>query len=83
MNGVWDGSSHLTKRNTSALPSFSDGTWNTTSDNTNVWRLAALCAPVGNDGVAQVCRYDVGVNGLRGGTFGKGVVRISSRHMNG
>lgn len=32
-----------------------------------------LCAPIGNDGVAQVSRYDIGVNGVRGGMFGKGV----------
>jgi uncharacterized protein (DUF2235 family) len=31
---------------------FLDGTWNTVSDNTNVWRLKALCAHVSPDGLA-------------------------------
>ncbi|MCO6393266.1 DUF2235 domain-containing protein [Aliihoeflea aestuarii] len=52
---------------------FLDGTWNVTTDNTNVWRLSALCAPFSKSGVRQVKRYDIGVNGFWGGAFGKGV----------
>ncbi|WEX12307.1 DUF2235 domain-containing protein [Chelativorans sp. AA-79] len=52
---------------------FLDGTWNNTKSNTNVWRLAALCAAHGRDGVPQVTHYNIGVNGLWGGIFGKGV----------
>lgn len=52
---------------------FLDGTWNTTFDNTNVWRLGALCAPVGVDGIPQISHYEIGVNGMWGGAFGKGV----------
>lgn len=52
---------------------FLDGTWNNTKSNTNVWRLAALCAAHGRDGVPQVTHYNIGVNGLWGGMFGKGV----------
>lgn len=59
--------------NAKRIAVFLDGTWNVTTDNTNVWRLAALCAPIGDDGVHQVSRYDVGVNGVWGGAFGKGV----------
>lgn len=29
---------------------FLDGTWNTVGDNTNVWRLEALCAARSTDG---------------------------------
>jgi hypothetical protein len=28
------------------LAIFLDGTWNVVGDNTNVWRLKSLCAPV-------------------------------------
>lgn len=52
---------------------FLDGTWNNTKSNTNVWRLAALCAAQGRDGAPQVTHYSIGVNGLWGGMFGKGV----------
>jgi uncharacterized protein (DUF2235 family) len=36
------------------LALFLDGTWNTLDDNTNVWRLKALCAERGTDGVRQI-----------------------------
>jgi uncharacterized protein (DUF2235 family) len=52
---------------------FLDGTWNDTKSNTNVWRLAALCAGQGSDGAPQVAYYSVGVNGIAGGMLGKGV----------
>lgn len=52
---------------------FLDGTWNNTKSNTNVWRLAALCAGRGSDGVLQVAHYNVGVNGIAGGMLGQGV----------
>lgn len=52
---------------------FFDGTWNTVGDNTNVWRLKSLCSARGGDGANQIFYYDVGVNGLRGGTTGKGL----------
>ncbi|MEJ6781459.1 DUF2235 domain-containing protein [Aminobacter sp. Piv2-1] len=55
------------------LAIFLDGTWNSTGDNTNVWRLKSLCADQSADGAKQCVYYDVGVNGFRGGTFGKGV----------
>lgn len=35
---------------------FLDGTWNTVGDNTNVWRLKALCADQSADGRRMVCR---------------------------
>jgi uncharacterized protein (DUF2235 family) len=52
---------------------FLDGTWNSVSSNTNVWRLKSLCAPLASDGWRQITYYDVGVNGFWGGIFGKGV----------
>ena len=52
---------------------FLDGTWNSVHSNTNVWRMRALCAPVGADGKPQVAYYSIGVNGVLGGVFGKGV----------
>lgn len=55
---------------------FLDGTWNTVDDNTNVWRMKALCA-VSAD---QVSYYSVGVGtqhgeSLKGGMFGYGLDR--------
>ncbi len=50
-----------------------DGTWNNVSTNTNVWRLWALCADKDQNGVEQRKYYDVGVSGIRGGGFGKGL----------
>jgi uncharacterized protein (DUF2235 family) len=38
---------------TKRLALFLDGTWNQVSDNTNVWRLRSLFAPLGSDGVEQ------------------------------
>lgn len=55
------------------LAIFLDGTWNDTSDNTNVWRLKALCSQKSADDVQQLAYYDKGVDGFFGGTFGKGL----------
>jgi uncharacterized protein (DUF2235 family) len=52
---------------------FLDGTWNTVDDNTNVWRLKALCADQCAQGSRQVTYYDIGVNGFVGGSVGKGL----------
>lgn len=57
---------------------FLDGTWNTVRDNTNVWRLRALCAEKSADGARQIVYYDQGVGTrssekLRGGMFGYGL----------
>ncbi len=57
---------------------FLDGTWNTTNDNTNVWRLRALTAPVGADAVRQSIYYNAGLgtqvgSKVRGGMFGVGI----------
>src|SRR4051794_31934413 len=55
------------------LAVFLDGTWNAVDSNTNVWRMKALCAKTGNDGKPQLAYYEVGVNGVLGGGFGKGL----------
>jgi uncharacterized protein (DUF2235 family) len=57
---------------------FLDGTWNTVDDDTNVWRLKALCATHGKDGLQQVAYYNAGVGTkfgekVRGGMFGYGL----------
>jgi uncharacterized protein (DUF2235 family) len=57
---------------------FLDGTWNTVRDNTNIWRLRALCSEKSADGARQVLYYDQGVGTrggqkIRGGTFGYGL----------
>lgn len=57
---------------------FLDGTWNTVRDNTNVWRLRALCSERSGDGARQVLYYDQGVGTrswekIRGGAFGYGL----------
>jgi uncharacterized protein (DUF2235 family) len=57
------------------LALFLDGTWNTLGNNTNVWRLRALCAPDADD---QLVYYGQGVGTkfgeqLRGGTMGYGL----------
>ena len=57
---------------------FLDGTWNTVDDNTNVWRLKALCAPKSKDGLEQKTYYNSGVGTktgekVRGGMFGYGL----------
>jgi uncharacterized protein (DUF2235 family) len=57
---------------------YLDGTWNTIHDNTNIWRLRALTASRGNDGMEQVVFYNAGL-GTRfgqkfsGGMFGVGI----------
>jgi uncharacterized protein (DUF2235 family) len=60
------------------LALFLDGTWNTVSSNTNVWRLKSLCAPLGSDGVRQQVYYNAGLGTtmgeiVRGGVFGYGI----------
>lgn len=57
---------------------YLDGTWNTVHDNTNVWRLRALTAPIGKDGVHQCVFYNAGLGTrtgqkLSGGMFGVGI----------
>jgi len=57
---------------------FLDGTWNTVNDNTNVWRMRALCAPRSADGLVQCSYYDAGVGTIfgqkiRGGWLGVGM----------
>jgi uncharacterized protein (DUF2235 family) len=57
---------------------FLDGTWNTVSDNTNIWRMRALCAEKSSDGARQAIYYDQGVGTrfgeyFRGGMFGYGL----------
>jgi len=66
------------------LAVFLDGTRNTVDDNTNVWRLKALCAPYGADGARQIAYYSVGVGTtrterVRGGALGFGIERNVSR----
>ncbi len=55
------------------LALFLDGTWNTVDDNTNVWRLKSLCSPKSADGVTQLAYYEIGVSGVFGLLFGKGL----------
>ncbi len=55
------------------LAVFLDGTWNEADNNTNVWRMKALCAPTSRDGKPQLIYYEIGVNGFYGGVFGKGL----------
>jgi hypothetical protein len=60
------------------LALFLDGTWNVVADNTNVWRMKSLCAPVGTDGVRQLIYYNPGVGTqfgykIRGGALGYGL----------
>jgi uncharacterized protein (DUF2235 family) len=55
------------------LALYLDGTWNEVDTNTNVWRMKALTAKMGNDGKPQLVYYEIGVNGFLGGTFGKGL----------
>jgi uncharacterized protein (DUF2235 family) len=61
------------------LALFLDGTWNTVSDNTNVWRLRALFSPVGADGREQLPFYSTGLGTkfgerVSGGMFGRGIL---------
>jgi uncharacterized protein (DUF2235 family) len=55
------------------LAVFLDGTWNWIANNTNVWRMKALCANADTHGVPQFTYYDIGVNGLIGGLVGQGL----------
>src|SRR3954467_15330714 len=55
------------------LAVFLDGTWNSVNNNTNVWRMRALCAAKSEDGKPQLVYYSVGVNGFLGGVFGQGL----------
>jgi uncharacterized protein (DUF2235 family) len=60
------------------LALFLDGTWNTVSTNTNIWRLRALCAPADRNGVQQRIYYTAGLGTkrgekVRGGMFGHGL----------
>jgi uncharacterized protein (DUF2235 family) len=43
-----------------------DGTWNTVNDNTNVWRLKSLLAPMSSDGLQQLVYYSTGVGTVFG-----------------
>lgn len=65
--------SSVTEQGPKRLVVFLDGTWNTVNTNTNVWRMRALCAPVGADGKPQLAYYSIGVNGFLGGAFGQGI----------
>ena len=63
---------------TKRLALFLDGTWNEVSDNTNVWRMRALFAPLGADGREQRAYYTTGLGTrfgekIRGGMFGSGI----------
>lgn len=60
------------------LAIFLDGTWNEEGDNTSVWRLRSLCAPVDEKGARQLIFYDTGVGTafgekVRGGLYGFGI----------
>jgi uncharacterized protein (DUF2235 family) len=60
------------------LALFLDGTWNTVSSNTNVWRAKSMCAKASGDGVPQAVYYDKGLGTtmgeiVRGGVFGYGI----------
>lgn len=57
-----------------------DGTWNSSEDNTSVWRLSQLVAPQDAAGVPQLCYYTAGVGTprgerIRGGALGFGLDR--------
>lgn len=62
-----------TVQNQKRLALFLDGTWNEVDSNTNVWRMKLLCAPTSSDGKQQLTYYEIGVNGLVGGSTGKGL----------
>jgi uncharacterized protein (DUF2235 family) len=60
------------------LALFLDGTWNTVSDNTNIWRLRALFPAISSDGAEQRAYYSTGLGTkfgekIRGGMFGRGI----------
>lgn len=57
-----------------------DGTWNSSEDNTSVWRLSQLVAPRDGAGIEQLCYYTAGVGTprgekIRGGILGHGLDR--------
>ncbi len=54
---------------TRKLALFLDGTWNTSNDDTNIWRMKSLY-PVGPD---QLCYYSAGVGTQRGETWTGGI----------
>ncbi|MBB5053063.1 uncharacterized protein (DUF2235 family) [Afipia massiliensis] len=53
---------------------FIDGTWNKLTDNTNVWRLKSLCAPVASDGTQQLIYYNTGLGTKKGESVRGGIV---------
>ena len=74
-SACWAQGANLQEKETrKRLGVFLDGTWNKVSDNTNVWRLRSLCAPLSPDGRRQLSYYDIGVNGRLGGMFGMGLI---------
>jgi uncharacterized protein (DUF2235 family) len=63
------------------LALFLDGTWNTISSNTNVWRMKSLCSSYGHNSVEQRIYYNKGLGTstgeiVRGGVFGYGVDEV-------
>jgi uncharacterized protein (DUF2235 family) len=62
---------------------FLDGTWNTTNDNTNVWRLRALTAPVGADQVRQSIYYNAGLGTQVGSKVRGGSTTFCWRRISG
>ncbi len=66
------------KQSNKRLALFLDGTWNTVSDNTNVWRLRSLICSSSEDGREQRAYYSTGLGTkfgerIRGGMFGSGI----------
>jgi uncharacterized protein (DUF2235 family) len=60
------------------LALFLDGTWNTVSDNTNIWRFRSLFLPRNTEGREQRAYYSTGLGTkfgerIRGGMFGRGI----------
>ena len=56
----------------------SDGTWNTTHDNTNVWRLKSMCT----QSSAQTVYYSAGVGTQRGEKISGGTEAASTGRLN-
>jgi uncharacterized protein (DUF2235 family) len=66
------------KQSNKRLALFLDGTWNTVSDNTNIWRLRSLISSLSRDGREQRAYYSTGLGTkfgerIRGGMFGRGI----------
>ena len=61
------------KQQQKRLALFLDGTWNEVESNTNVWRMKALCGSTSTDSKSQLAYYEIGVNGVVGGSTGKGL----------